>query len=255
MALKRVQLPIKHKENLQQTNPVKQQPRTLKSQEKTEKIDVVENIVDETSEIVSFSKDQVEVDVLDSQIIEQEENLSCSQEGVEVESFDGEISGQMNEIETPPTQLPKGLDDQSMGDETISEFNFNSFVPIKPKGYCRGRKANDKGSISIVYGENGNRLTLNKELIKYLNLTNRIQIGVNETQLILGDSLGDEFDCYYFKPNKSKVMIYNKSLVSDLIKQFNLDYTNRTSRTFRLIQYRTRSGNPIVVVDMIDNNE
>ena len=159
----------------------------------------------------------------------------------------------MTLIETSPIQLPKGVDNQSMDDETISEINFNSFVPIKSKGCSRGRKVDNRGSISIVYGENGNRLTLNKELIKYLNLTNRIQIGVNQTRLILGTNLGEGFEYYSLKPDKSKFVTYSKPLVSELVDQFNLDYTDITSRTFKSIRYTTKNGSPVVVVDMVED--
>lgn len=177
-----------------------------------------------------------------------------SQEGFKIEDGEDNPSKAINLVEPNQIEFHQGLNEKVDAEEEVSKLELNSFSPIKPKGPTRGRRSDNKGSISIVYGEYGNRLVIHKALINYLHLTNnKIQIGVNQTRLILGTNLGEGFEYYSLKPDKSKFVTYSKPLVSELVDQFNLDYTDITSRTFKSIRYTTKNGSPVVVVDMVED--
>ena len=99
----------------------------------------------------------------------------------------------------------------------------------------------------------GNQCPINQEIIDYLGLSDKVQLGINKKQIILGKNLGPDFEEYQYKSSKTKATIYNKSLICYLVEHFDLDYTNLTSRTFTKVQYTKQNGYPVVVIEMVES--
>lgn len=86
--------------------------------------------------------------------------------------------------------------------------------------------------ISIVKSENGTRLVINKDTNQKLGYPNEIYIGYKDEYLMLFNAENLNVNKLSVKQNKSKVNIYNTKLVNEVIKHFNLDFSNITSKSF-----------------------
>ncbi len=206
--------------------------------------------------MIKRSQDFENVDNLEKKSSEQELDLDCVNEEVE-ECMNEEIKSEMLEQEDSVEQHCIEIQDIStetiISNEDFSSIDLNSFKPVKARSQARGRRVTAKASISIVCGDNGNRLTINQEIINYLGLIDKVQIGINQKQIILGKNLGPDFEEYQYKSSKTKATIYNKSLICYLVEHFDLDYTNLTSRTFTKVQYIKQNGYPVVVIEMVES--
>ncbi len=222
--------------------------------------------------IVKQSRDSENFDKFDNKIKDQELDLGCVNEKIDI-CMDEELEDRVNEdVEECMSDGVKSeifeqvdlvkqhcVEIQDVSTETIisnedfSSIDLNSFKPVKAKSQARGRRATAKASISIVCGDNGNRLTINQEIIDYLGLSDKVQLGINKKQIILGKNLGPDFEEYQYKSSKTKATIYNKSLICYLVEHFDLDYTNLTSRTFTKVQYTKQNGYPVVVIEMVES--
>ena len=91
-------------------------------------------------------------------------------------------------------------------------------------------------SVSITNHVNGKRLTLSKALYSCLGQPKTLQFAVNsnENVLIIGEKLMDE-EVSYRVSNKTRGIVYNASLVEFVTEEFNLDFSEVSSMTFRNI--------------------
>ena len=106
-------------------------------------------------------------------------------------------------------------------------------------------------AVNIVCAQ-GNRksITLSKKLADKLGLTTGVYITVyaNDGLIALSPVSIDENSLLYSFSNDKDHIIYNASLVHFLATTFELDYNNRTSRSYRNIEFTSVSDIPVAKV-------
>ena len=108
-----------------------------------------------------------------------------------------------------------------------------------------------KASISIVNSEeNGKRVSLSKTLIELLENPKTIQFLVaDEERLLIGEHLGEDYTNFSFSKEGGRI-IYSSSLVNELVKRFEIDYTDRVSASFDHVKVRKYKDYPVAIVKM-----
>ena len=132
-------------------------------------------------------------------------------------------------------------------DDIISQFK-----PCNVPNKTRQVTATGSG-ITIVKANTGNRIVLNNSIVSALGITTDIQFGYSESssQLMIGKDLPDGFAKYNVKLQKNQsAIIYNKNLVTAIVSNFGLDFTNCTSQTFSSWTVVTQNDLDIVLVDI-----
>jgi len=89
-------------------------------------------------------------------------------------------------------------------------------------------------SVSITNNVNGKRITLSKTLYSCLGQPETLQFAVNSNEkiLIIGENLPNTNKSYNVS-NKTRGIVYNASLVEFVTREFELDFSEVTSMTFR----------------------
>ena len=132
-------------------------------------------------------------------------------------------------------------------DDIISQFK-----PCNVPNKTRQVTATGSG-VTIVKANTGNRIVLNNSIVSALGITTDIQFGYSESssQLMIGKDLPDGFAKYNVKLQKNQsAIIYNKNLVTAIVSNFGLDFTNCTSQTFSSWTVVTQNDLDIVLVDI-----
>jgi hypothetical protein len=106
-------------------------------------------------------------------------------------------------------------------------------------------------SVNLVYAK-GNRksLTLSKKLAEHLTLFTDVYITVygNDGSIALSPTPIDDNSVQYIFSNDRDFIVYNAALVQFIAETFALDYTSRTSMSFRDIKFGTVNDTPIAEV-------
>lgn len=132
-------------------------------------------------------------------------------------------------------------------DDIISQFK-----PCNVPNKTRQVTATGSG-ITIVKANTGNRIVLNNSIVSALGITTDIQFGYSESssQLMIGKDLPNDFAKYNVKLQKNQsAIVYNKNLVTAIVSNFGLDFTNCTSQTFSSWTVVTQNDLDIVLVDI-----
>lgn len=107
------------------------------------------------------------------------------------------------------------------------------------------------GFISMVKATNGTCLKISKQVNEQLGYPMELFIGIEGDYLLIFNSEGlDVGNIIFDKNDKERLNIYNKSLVDSIIATFNLDYTDRTSRSFADGHFKEQ-GRPVLYVKMV----
>ena len=132
-------------------------------------------------------------------------------------------------------------------DDIISQFK-----PCNVPNKTRQVTATGSG-VTIVKANTGNRIVLNNSIVSALGITTDIQFGYSESssQLMIGKDLPNDFAKYNVKIQKNQsAIVYNKNLVTAIVSNFGLDFTNCTSQTFSSWTVVTQNDLDIVLVDI-----
>lgn len=132
-------------------------------------------------------------------------------------------------------------------DDIISQFK-----PCNVPNKTRQVTATGSG-VTIVKANTGNRIVLNNSIVSALGITTDIQFGYSESssQLMIGKDLPDDFAKYNVKLQKNQsAIVYNKNLVTAIVSNFGLDFTNCTSQIFSSWTVVTQNDLDIVLVDI-----
>lgn len=107
-----------------------------------------------------------------------------------------------------------------------------------------------RGGLSIVSSNVSNRIGLSKAIQKSLPNLDAVQIGYADEFLAISNHLGEEHTDYTLCNSGNNKVIYNTALVNEIIDQFSLCYSDRTSRTFPIAHVE----NNVVYIQMIESN-
>lgn len=132
-------------------------------------------------------------------------------------------------------------------DYELEALDLDLFVPSRSIPVSKSSSVG-KGLVSIIWAPSGKRITFDQSLIHDLGINETIQIGYNENQLLLAADLGTTYKNRKLKQQKSKSVLYDTALIKELIKQFNLDYQDVTSRTFDEVSFKQVQGSKVALI-------
>lgn len=147
-----------------------------------------------------------------------------------------------NNVEVTATEQVQGKENLQALQSIMANNKIKSFNNV----------SSGRGSyISIVKATNGTNLTISKKVNKELGYPKELFIGFDNEYLVIFNADGlDGANVKLDKNNKDKLNIYNTSLVNLIINEFNLDYSDRTSRSFSDGHFKDQ-GRPVLYVKMV----
>lgn len=115
-------------------------------------------------------------------------------------------------------------------------------------------------SLNIVCAKNNRKsITLHKTIAEKLALDSNVYVTVYDTEgcIVLSPVAIDKNSVSYMFSNTISFIIYNAALVQFLAEIFELDYTQRTSISFRDIEFSDIGDTPVAIVTLkkVDTKE
>lgn len=108
-------------------------------------------------------------------------------------------------------------------------------------------------SLNIVCAK-GNRksMTISKKLAEKLSLSSNVFITAYDTEgyIVLSNTAIDHESVSYKFSNAKNCIVYNAALVQFLSETFELDYSQKTSKSFSDIEFTTSGDTPIAIVTL-----
>lgn len=110
----------------------------------------------------------------------------------------------------------------------------------------------EEGKCTVVNClKNGNRrIAVAKEVLINIGNPEQVQVGIMPEGLAIGEKLPIEAHIFPVRALGAKKVLYAGALVSELTKEFNLDYSQRTSITFQEVVYDEVNGSKIALIVM-----
>lgn len=130
--------------------------------------------------------------------------------------------------------------------EGISENILERFIPSNSRGITKSFAKG--GGVSIVNAKTGKRISVNKAILDYLKVEDKIQFAFSDNEIAIGKELPNNENYFNIKMSNTKGLVYCTSLVLEVTELYGLDFQNRTSITFDDIQYQNIQGNNVVIV-------
>lgn len=137
--------------------------------------------------------------------------------------------------------------DESKTESELEELELELFFPAMSKPVSKVTSVS-KGMVTIIYAKTGKRMIFDPTLIEDLGLKETIQVGYNDCHLLLGSNLSPQYKNRQLKKQGKKYVLYDAALIQELIKNFNLDYNNITSRTFDDVIYKQHQGSKVALI-------
>jgi len=169
---------------------------------------------------------------------------------IDIEHLDDEWDYEEDELDyEDKEEEEEQQQEQNEEEEEMEEAEFVISDLIPSVSTVVSRIA-DPGILSVINSNNGKRVSFSSEIYDRLKQPTTLQVAYLESQMVIGQHLGDEHPTYVLKKQGAKQIIYNKELVDQITKHCGLDFTNRTSITFPTAIYKKMNGNIVVVIGM-----
>lgn len=138
------------------------------------------------------------------------------------------------------------VDDSTKSNDII--VPFETLVPSVAKVTNR---SGEQGVLTIVSTQkNGSRLVTANEINQALGEPQSIHVGFTDGKVVLAAYLGEAYTNYPLRKHGAKRVIYNKELVEQFVEHFQLDFSDRTSITFRSVTYQDWQGNKTAIISL-----
>lgn len=137
--------------------------------------------------------------------------------------------------------------EEAITQSELEELELDLFLPSMSTPVSKVTSVS-KGLVSIIYAKTGKRIIFEPTLIEELGLEETIQVGYNDCHLLLGSNLSPQYKNRKLKKQGKKYVLYDAALIQELIKNFNLDYTGVTSRTFDDVIYKQHQGSKVALI-------
>ena len=189
--------------------------------------------------------------------IEEERNESApplTHENLQSTSQVSMVDPTTKELETTKISSSRGSEDKTTNLENIQDSVIDNFEHIKSAISKPNLKASsDSGVISVIFSsKNGRRVTFPDSVLARLNNPSSLSFGFDGNRLVVGEKnekLSDEFPV---KIQGRKRIIYSASLVQEISKEFNLDFSGRVSLTFHQVEYITHKDQILAYFDLTE---
>ncbi|WP_172407359.1 hypothetical protein [Bacillus sp. MB353a] len=204
---------------------------------------------EEDDDLGSEDEELEEDDDLGSEDEEHEEDDDLGSEDEEYEEDDD--LGSEDDVSGPKStkQILKnvGLTVSPTAQKELDE-QLEEFLSTKVKKFS---SVGNRGAsfLSIVKADTGTSIRLTKDATAKLNNPTRLSVGFTGAYLVLCNA--DELNVSSYKGSfkNDRTIVYNTGLVEAIIKQFNLDFSNKTSISFSEGRY-TQQGRVILYVKL-----
>ncbi|MEK4840980.1 hypothetical protein [Bacillus sp. FSL L8-0152] len=177
--------------------------------------------------------------------LEDEELEEDSDLGLEDEEF--EENGASLSKSTKQVLKNVGLNVSPTAQKELDE-QLEEFLSTKVKAFS---SVGNRGAsfLSIVKADTGTSIRLTKDATAKLNNPTRLSVGFTGAYLVLCNA--DELNVSSYKGSfkNDRTIVYNTGLVEAIIKQFNLDFSNKTSISFSEGYYK-QQGRVILYVKL-----
>ena len=130
--------------------------------------------------------------------------------------------------------------------EEIKESTLDAFVPSISRAVVN--KSTRGGGLSVVNAKTGKRVSINKKIMDYLKIEDKIQFAFSDNEIAIGKELPNNKNYFNIKMSKGTGIVYCSELVFEITDLYNLDFSDRTSITFDNIQYQSIQGVNVVIV-------
>lgn len=168
------------------------------------------------------------------------------QETIDLEEILAEVEErQPKENEPKEQETQENLQD---GEKAESAIDWSLLRATKSKS--TEKTIGETGVCTVVNClKNGNkRIVLASKLLKQLGEPTSVEIGIMPTGIAIASSLPIDANSFQIKKQGAKRVIYAGQLVNELVEEFNLDYSKRTSITFGEVQYEDVNGTCIAMI-------
>ena len=144
-----------------------------------------------------------------------------------------------------PIQARNAEENKNAGIDILQELVNQSSVKTFKSTTGKG------GYLSIVKSNNGTRLVISKQVNEKLGYPSEIFIGCEEDYLIIFNSQDTPIEGKKLPENKrDKITIYDTKLVNEIVGNFQLDYSEITSKSFANGRFENK-GRPVLYVKMV----
>ena len=146
-------------------------------------------------------------------------------------------------------------DEEDAGDDSIGQdddFDLSSFKASSSS--VKSLKPRSSGGLTIVNSrKNGVRISLTKKNWELLGKVTKMEFALGDSELLVGSDLGLDTGRHSVKEQAGRPVIYNSSLVQELVEHYSLDYSGgRTSHSFSVSKQVTIKGKPALVFKMLE---
>lgn len=131
--------------------------------------------------------------------------------------------------------------------EEIKESILEAFIPSISRSVST-KFTRAGGGVSVINAKTGKRVSINKKIMDYIKIEDKIQFAFSENEIAIGKELYNNKNYFNIKRSKGKGIIYCSELVFEITKLYNLDFSDRTSITFDNIQYQSIQGVNVAIV-------
>lgn len=145
-----------------------------------------------------------------------------------------------NKIEVPQIMNVKN--------EKVEVFNFilEDFLSSP-----RIKNFDEAGDLSIIYSNNGKRFALSKEICIKIDNPDYVSIKFFKNGIVFINADDDKNNAYELKSQGGKRIVYCGPLVKEVIDKFDLDFANRSCRTFAGARVVNNGEQKMLVIELV----
>jgi len=109
----------------------------------------------------------------------------------------------------------------------------------------------EAGDLSIIHSNNGKRFALSKEICIKIDNPNYVKVKFYNKGVVFINADNDSKNAYALKSQGGKRIVYCGPLVKEVIDKFNLDFSNRSCRTFSGARVEIKGDQKMLVIELV----
>lgn len=157
-----------------------------------------------------------------------------------------EISEMAMENNESVVELHEEVEKTNDNLEEIKESTLEAFIPSISKAVAN--KSKRGGGLSVINAQTCKRVSMNKKIIDYLKVEDKIQFAFSDSEIAIAKELYKDENYFNIKISKGAGIVYCSELVFEITDLYDLDFKDRTSITFDNIQYKSIQDINVVIV-------
>lgn len=201
-------------------------------------------------------KEVLEVKVAEQQLTEStqyQEQQVGSQEPQETDDLE-QILAEVEEIqhqETCPKEIETQRDTHEYLQTEEKQTKTIDWSVLKPTKSKAVEKASGEEGICTIVNckKNGNkRIAIASKLLDAIGNPEKVKVGIMPNGIAIAKKLPIKANEFPVKKLGAKKVIYAGALVEEITEEFKLDYSNRTSITFKKVEYDSVDGYKVALI-------